>query len=187
MVFFNFSNDFQADCGPMRPGLFDAQSFHEPPVLLRGDGLRFGAVARPLEAAAFKPLVQENEPVTLPIQRFDSVATAAAKQKQGIAERIQPESLLNDTGKPVYPASEVGVSAGNVDTISAVEIIQHDFNARQTASTVAVSAPEYMSASAFPMRSVTATSVRLYRRSTGTSAKHGSCRAGNVPNTFLCQ
>lgn len=138
-------------------GLFYAQSFHQPPVLLRGKRLRFGAGARPLEAAAFQPLIHKYEAVPFPKKRFHSVTAPTAKQEQGIGKRVKLEALLNDAGQAIYPLSEIRVAAGDIDTLSPCEITQHDFNKRRTASIVVWSAPEYMSASAFPIRTVTDT------------------------------
>ena len=89
----------------MRLWLVDLQSFHEPAILLRRQLPRFRLAAWPLKTAAFQTLIQQQKSVSFPVQRLDAVSSSAAEQKDRIGERIQPELLLYDVGKPVYPAA----------------------------------------------------------------------------------
>lgn len=107
----------------VRFGLFYAQALHEPPVLLKGQCLRFRATSRPLETAAFKSLVQKHKPIAFPIQCLDPVTAPPAEQKQGVRERIQLKLLLNKTGETINTTSEVGVSAGYEDSVCPSEVI----------------------------------------------------------------
>lgn len=65
-------------------GLLHAQTFHEPAVLLRRNLTGFFAVSRPLILAIFKPFIQQNETVSFPVQRLDSVPLSPAEQKECI-------------------------------------------------------------------------------------------------------
>jgi hypothetical protein len=116
-------NHAQSCCWAVRFGLFYAQTFHEPSVLLKRQSLSFRATSRPLKTAAFKPLVQKDKPVTLPVQRLNPVAATPAEQKERVCERIQLKLLLNKTGKAIDTTSEICVSAGYVYVVCPVEII----------------------------------------------------------------
>ena len=54
--------------------LLDGEAFHEPAELLRRDAPGFGRIARPLEAAALEPLVDEQEAISLPQESLDTAA-----------------------------------------------------------------------------------------------------------------
>ena len=60
--------------------LLNTQSFHQPAVLLSSNAERIILAARPLELTLFKPLVEQEKTVALPVERFDSVGSSAAKQ-----------------------------------------------------------------------------------------------------------
>lgn len=51
----------------MRFWLVNAESLHEPAVLLHGEGFGFAFFPRPLEDARFQTLVEEKKAVSLPI------------------------------------------------------------------------------------------------------------------------
>ena len=121
--------------------LIHAQALHEPAVLLgsKCPGLTF--ISGPLEAARLQPLVQQNESIPLPVQGLDPVPSSAAEEEQGVAERIQLHLLLDQGGQTVDPTAQIRAAALDEDVVSTTEIIQHDFTARSTASTVVASAP----------------------------------------------
>ena len=122
-------------------GLIHAQALHKPAVLLWSEGSGFAFFPGPLERTGLQPLVQQNKSITFPVQRLDSIPAPATKQEQCIGEWIQIELLLDKRSQPIYPTAQVGVAAGDEYPLSTVEVCQHDFNTRITASTVAVSAP----------------------------------------------
>jgi len=137
--------------------LVHTQTFHEPAILLRSQRSCFTFFPGPLEAAGLQTLIQQDKSVSFPVQRLDSIPASAAEQEQCIGERIQMKLLLNHSRQSVNSSTKVSVTAGDVYPVSTVEVAQHDFNIRSTVSTVAVSAPEWMSASAPAIRTVTAT------------------------------
>ena len=150
-------NDFQSEYGTMRLGLVYTQTFHKPAVLLWSKRLCFAFLPWPLEAAGLQPLVQQYEAIAFPVQCLDAVSASAAEQEQCIGEWIQIELLLNKSCQSVYSTAKICVTAGNVHPVGTIKVCQHDFKIRSTVSTVAASAPEWMSASAPEIRTVTAT------------------------------
>lgn len=138
-------------------GLIYAYPFHEPAILLWCQGFGLTFLPRPLEAAGFQTLIQQNESIAFPIQRLDSVPPPTTEQEQRISEGIQLKLLLNNRGQSVNPKAQIRVTAGDINPVSAGEIAQHDFSIRSTVSTVAASAPLCISASAPAIRIVTAT------------------------------
>ena len=141
----------------MRLWLIHTQPLHEPAVLLGSQRSGFPFRPGPLERTRFQPLVKQHKSVAFPVQRLDSVPPSAAEQEQGVGEGIQVKLLLHHGGQPVNAPPQVGVAAGNVDLVRSREIAQHDFRIRSTVSTVAASAPGWISATAPAMRTVTAT------------------------------
>lgn len=93
----------------------DTQSFHQPAVLLSSNAERLVLAARPLKLTLFKPLVEQEKAVTLPVERFDSVGSSAAKQKQCVGTRIKLKLLFNDGCQAIDTAAKIGVAAGEVD------------------------------------------------------------------------
>ena len=120
--------------------LLDTQSFHQPAVLLSSNAERFILTARPLKFALFKPFVEQEKAIALPVERFDSVGSSAAKQEQRVGTRVKFELLFNDSRQTVDPTAKIGVAAGEVD-LRPAEIAQHDFSALNIAVRVASSAP----------------------------------------------
>ena len=118
----------------------NTQSFHQPPVLLRCDAACFTLAPRPLELALFQPFVEQEKTVALPVERFDSVGSSAAKQEQCIGTWVKMELLFNDSRQTVDPTAKIGVTAGEVD-LRPAEIAQHDLSALNIAVRVASSAP----------------------------------------------
>jgi len=141
----------------MRLGLIYTQPLHKPAVLLGSQCSCFAFLPWPLEAAGLQPLVQQYEAIAFPVQCLDAVSASAAEQEQCIGEWIQIELLLNKSCQSVYTATQVGITAGYIYPVCSGEVGQHDFKIRSTVSTVAASAPEWMSASAPEIRTVTAT------------------------------
>ena len=125
----------------MRLRLVDLQSFHEPAVLLRSQFSCFRFTARPLKRPGFQTLIQQNKSVSFPVQRLDAISPSAAEEKQRIGKGIQPELLLNDVGKPIYPATQICVAAGNIDLIGSDKIVQHDRIADRMNCNVSASIP----------------------------------------------
>ena len=82
---------------PVRLRLLDTQSFHQPAVLLSSNAERLILAPRPLKLAFFQPFVEQEKTVALPIQRFDSVGSPAAKQEQRVGTRVKMELLFNDS------------------------------------------------------------------------------------------
>ena len=95
--------------------LLDTQSFHQPAVLLSSNAERLVLTPRPLELALFKPFVEQEKAVALPVERFDSVGSPAAKQKQCVGTRVKLELLFNDSRQTVDTTAKVSVAAGEVD------------------------------------------------------------------------
>lgn len=98
-------------------GLLNAESFHKPAVLLQGDLRRFCSAARPLEAAGLQTFIQQDETVAFPVQPLDSIAAAAAEQKQCVRERIQCKLLLYDGCQSVDASAQIRIAAGNIDPV----------------------------------------------------------------------
>lgn len=120
--------------------LLDTQSFHQPAVLLSSNAERLILTPRPLELALFKSLVEQEKAVALPVERLDSVGSPAAEQEQRVGTRVKLELLFNDGCQSIDPTAKIGVAAGKVDLRSA-EIAQHDLSTRNSAASVASSAP----------------------------------------------
>ena len=118
----------------------DTQSFHQPAVLLRSNTERLILTTRPLELTLFKPLVEQEKTIALPVERFYPVGSSAAKQEQRVGTRVKFELLFNDSRQTVDTATKIGVAAGEVD-LRPAEIVQHDFSALNIAVRVASSAP----------------------------------------------
>ena len=95
--------------------LLNTQSFHQPAVLLSSNAERLALAARPLKLALFQSLVEQEKTVAFPVERFDSVGSSAAKQKQCVGTRVKPELLFNDGCQTVDPTAKIGVAAGEVD------------------------------------------------------------------------
>ena len=120
--------------------LLDTQPFHQPAVLLSSNAERLVLTPRPLELALFKPFVEQEKAVALPVERLDSVGSLAAEQEQRVGTRVKPELLFNDGCQSIDPTAKIGVAASEVDLRSA-EIAQHDLSTRNNAASVASSAP----------------------------------------------
>ena len=133
----------------VRLRLLDTQSFHQPAVLLSSNAKRLVLAARPLELALFKPLVEQEKTVALPVECFDSVGSPAAKQEQRVGTRVKTELLFNDSCQTVDTTAKIGIAAGEVYLRSA-EIAQHDLSTRNNAASVASSAPLCTSAQMLP-------------------------------------
>lgn len=89
---------FQTVYGLVSLGLFNAETLHQPSVLLRCQLPGFGFRTWPLEASRLQTLVEKNESVALPVQRFHAVSASTAEEKEGIGEWIQLKLLLHDAG-----------------------------------------------------------------------------------------
>ena len=99
--------------------LLDTQSFHQPAVLLSSNAERLVLAAWPLKLTLFKPLVEQKKAVSLPVERFDSVGSSAAKQEQCVGTRIKFKLLFNDSRQTIDPTAKIRVAAGKVDLCSA--------------------------------------------------------------------
>ena len=95
--------------------LLNTQSFHQPAVLLSSNAERLALAARPLKLALFQSLVEQEKTVAFPVERFDSVGSSAAKQKQCVGTRVKLELLFNDSRQTVDTTAKVSVAAGEVD------------------------------------------------------------------------
>ena len=95
--------------------LLDTQSFHQPAVLLSSNAERLVLTPRPLELALFKPFVEQEKAVALPVERLDSVGSPAAEQEQRVGTWIKFELLFNDSRQTIDPSAKVSVAAGEVD------------------------------------------------------------------------
>ena len=121
-------NHAQAGHGFVGLRLLDFQPLHQLAVLLRRQLPHLGFGARPLVNALLQPLVKQDEAVLLPIQSLDPVSPPPTEQEQCVGERVKLKLLLDDGGKAIDPAPQVGITAGNVDFVCSGEIAQHDFN-----------------------------------------------------------
>ena len=99
--------------------LLNTQSFHQPAVLLSSNAERLALAARPLKLALFQSLVEQEKTVAFPVERFDSVGSSAAKQKQCVGTRVKLELLFNDSRQTIDPTAKIRVAAGKVDLCSA--------------------------------------------------------------------
>ena len=95
--------------------LLNTQSFHQPAVLLSSNAECLVLAARPLKLTLFKSFVEQEKAVALPVERFDSVGSSAAKQKQRVGTRVKLELLFNDSRQTVDTTAKVSVAAGEVD------------------------------------------------------------------------
>ena len=110
LYFLHFSMSFR---------LLDTQSFHQPAVLLSSNAERFTLTPRPLKLTFFKPLVEQEKAVAFPVERFDSVGSPAAEQKQRVGTRVKTKLLFNDSRQTVDSTTKIRVAAGKVDLCSA--------------------------------------------------------------------
>ena len=110
LYFLHFSMSFR---------LLNTQSFHQPAILLSSNAERLVLTPRPLELALFKPLVEQEETIAFPVERFDSVGSPAAEQEQRVGTRVKPELLFNDGCQSIDPTTKIRVAAGKVDLCSA--------------------------------------------------------------------
>lgn len=104
---------------PVRLRLLNTQTLHQPAVLLSSNAERLVLAARPLKLTLFKPFVEQEKAVTLPVERFDSVGSSAAKQKQCVGTRVKLELLFNDSRQTVNPTTKIRIAAGEVNLRSA--------------------------------------------------------------------
>lgn len=95
-------------------GLNDAQTFHEPTILLWSKLLYFFTGTRPLVSSVLQTLVQQNKSISIPEQGLEPVAPFAAEQKDRLLTRIQLELLPYLRCQPVDSAARICVSAGNI-------------------------------------------------------------------------
>lgn len=130
--------------------LFCFQSLHEPAVLLGRQCPDLILGSRPLETAAFQTFVQQKESVAFPIQRLDPVSFSATEQKECCLEWIHLELRAYHAGQTVDSTPQICIATGNINRAATLEIIQHSFRIRRTASTIAGSAPLWMSAAIPP-------------------------------------
>jgi len=91
----------------VRLQLLDAQSFHQPAILLRRQLTRCYFRPRPLESSAFQTLVQQQKAVAFPIQCLDAITASAAEEKQRVCEWIQTELLLYHGSQAIYSAPDI--------------------------------------------------------------------------------
>ena len=110
----------------IRPGLVDAQSLHEPAILLRSERAYFLRTPRPLEAACLQPLVQEKKSISLPQQPLDSIPPPPAEQEHGPLRRVELKLRLNDSCQSVNSSPQVCVTLSDVNRAVAREVIQHE-------------------------------------------------------------
>lgn len=118
-----------------------AQRLHEPAVLLHCECSGFAFLPGPLEAAGRQTLVEEKKAVALPAQCLDLVAFPTAEKEQAVLGGIQCKLPFDQSGQSVDPKPKIRVAAGDIYPVRPSEVVQHDRNARSTASSVAVSAP----------------------------------------------
>lgn len=95
--------------------LVDAESLHEPAELLWRQFLQLICCPRPLILSAFKPLVEEDVSVGIPIQGLDPVRSPSAENKQSICLWVHVKGVLDDGSKSVDTASEITISYRNID------------------------------------------------------------------------
>lgn len=162
-----------------------AQLLHQPPVLLRRELPRLLTVPRPLEAAAFQPLIHQYKPVSLPVQSFDLILPPSTEQKQRVWGWLQLEPRLHRPSQAIDPTPQIRVPADKVCRTDAFEIVQHDFSAQMIARIDSGSAPVWMFTRSAP-HSILAT-VSATAGLTETSTKRTSFSDTAAWNTFLCQ
>ena len=102
--------------------LVNAEPFHEPAELLRGQFLQFLSCPRPLVLATLEPFIQENVSICIPIQGLDSVGSSSAEDEQGVGLRVHVESVLNNRSKSIDTASEITVAYRNIDFLGLGDI-----------------------------------------------------------------
>ena len=125
--------------------LFHAQSFHEPAVLLRGKLTGFFAIARPLMLSIFKPLIQQNEAVSLLVQRLDPVPLSSAKQKRASEHGSSLNYCCTSMARPSIPL-RISVYPQAIYTCAAPVKSFSMTKARETAQTVLLHLLRHISA-----------------------------------------
>ena len=170
----------------MRLWLVHAQAFHEPAILLRCQCSGFAFFPGPLKRTGLQTFIQQNKSVAFPVQCFYSIPPSTAEEEQSIRKRIQVKLLLDQHCQTVDPTAQIRITAGNIHPVGSSKVRQHDFRKRSTVSTVAASAPEWTSASAPEIRTVTATLPQVTGRTGVTSANETSCCAWAISNIRRC-
>ena len=160
----------QSSYGFRRLWLFCFQPLHKPAVLLRRQHPDFILRSRPLETATFQTFVQQKKAVSLPVQGLDTVSFSAAEQEQRRLKGIHLELCAYHAGQTVDPTPQIRITTGNVHRTAAIEIVQHSFKIRSTASTVVGSAPLWTSATTPSARTVIATGVASRTSMTGVTS-----------------
>lgn len=74
--------------GPYGLRLVYGQAFHEPAEFLSGKGPYLGGIPWPLEAAAVKSLLQQDEAIFVKVQRFEGIQFPSTEQIDRIGKRI---------------------------------------------------------------------------------------------------
>lgn len=92
----------------------DAQTFQQPPELLRTEAQHLFPVSGPLVLPTLQTLVQQNETIRIPVHCLKAVCSSAAEQKQSIGKRVQLKLCLDDAHQPVNPPTQVGVAASDI-------------------------------------------------------------------------
>lgn len=98
--------------------LNDRESFKQPAKLLSSDFPCFLFISGPPESAVFQSFIQKHKTITFPVQGLHHSCVSAAKQKQGIRKRIQPEILLYYRSQAINLFSHVCVAHRYIDMVS---------------------------------------------------------------------
>lgn len=84
--------------------LVNAESLHEPAVLLRGKGFGLAFFSRPLEGTRFQTLVEEKKAVSLPVQRLDPVPPPSAEKNKQFSKGSSENCCLTSAASPSIPS-----------------------------------------------------------------------------------
>ena len=96
--------------------LVQRQAIEEPSQLAFSNGLDGFPLRRPLELSAFQTEKMQPETATAPVQDFDLVAVAVAKDKKTSRERVQLEALFHQYRQAINRLPQVCYPCSQKDT-----------------------------------------------------------------------
>ena len=89
------------------------KALHQEHDLFIGQLSNFVFIVWPSQLPIFKALIEQPEPLAVPIKCFEAIPSAAAEEKDTSREGIEIEALLNYVSKRINSSSHVGLTANN--------------------------------------------------------------------------
>lgn len=83
----------------MHSAPLDLEPFEQPMIFLKGDLLNLRLVPRPLVAAFFQYLIQQQKTVLFPQKRLHPIRPFPTEEEQTSLKRVQLELVLDDGRK----------------------------------------------------------------------------------------